>query len=425
MQNITSLASPHRLQINIEAEPAATGPETDSQQKPGGMMEDQQFRQEVRDWLSANFPPALTGVNGLIFQGDAHAAAASKDFQAWRKAMADKGWGTPTWDKAYGGAGLSPAQAKIIAQELSAIGAFNPIRSYGTMMLGPTLLEFGTEEQRLQHLPRISTHELRWCQGFSEPGAGSDLASLQMKCVDAGDHWVVSGQKIWTSGADQADWCFALVRTDTSVKHGGISFLLIDMKSPGVEARPIVLISGSTHFCEVFFNDVKVPKGNLVGAVNQGWNIAKRLLQFERSSLSEVKTDVTPLAPIAHAMLGTDEEGRIADADARARIVHNAMRHAAYLQTVRRFNEEARNGGPGNGVSTLKNLWSGIVQRRAELLVEVLGADGLGWSGDAYPADAREATRALLHSKAFSIYGGSYEIQNNITAKRSLGLPDR
>jgi len=188
MQNITSLASPHRLQINIEAEPAATGPETDSQQKPGGMVEDQQFRQEVRDWLSANFPPALTGVNGLIFQGDAHAAAASKDFQAWRKAMADKGWGTPTWDKAYGGAGLSPAQAKIIAQELSAIGAFNPIRSYGTMMLGPTLLEFGTEEQRLQHLPRISTHELRWCQGFSEPGAGSDLASLQMKCVDAGDH---------------------------------------------------------------------------------------------------------------------------------------------------------------------------------------------------------------------------------------------
>ncbi|NKJ02616.1 alkylation response protein AidB-like acyl-CoA dehydrogenase [Novosphingobium sp. SG707] len=364
-------------------------------------------------------------MNGLIFQGDAHAAAASKDFQAWRKAMADKGWGTPTWDKAYGGAGLSPAQAKIIAQELSAIGAFNPIRSYGTMMLGPTLLEFGTEEQRLQHLPRISTHELRWCQGFSEPGAGSDLASLQMKCVDAGDHWVVSGQKIWTSGADQADWCFALVRTDTSVKHGGISFLLIDMKSPGVEARPIVLISGSTHFCEVFFNDVKVPKGNLVGAVNQGWNIAKRLLQFERSSLSEVKTDVTPLAPIAHAMLGTDEEGRIADVDARARIVHNAMRHTAYLQTVRRFNEEARNGGPGNGVSTLKNLWSGIVQRRAELLVEVLGADGLGWSGDAYPADAREATRALLHSKAFSIYGGSYEIQNNITAKRSLGLPDR
>ena len=388
-------------------------------------MADQDFRQEVRDWLAANFPPALTGVNGLIFQGDARAAAASADFQIWRQRMADKGWGTPTWAKAYGGAGLSAEQAKIIAQELTAIGAFNPIRSYGTMMLGPTLLEFGTHEQCLEHLPRISTHEVRWCQGFSEPGAGSDLASLQMKCVDKGDHWLVSGQKIWTSGADQADWCFALVRTDTSVKHKGISFLLIDMKSEGVEARPIVLISGSTHFCEVFFNDVKVPKGNLVGDLNNGWTIAKRLLQFERSSLSEVKTDVTPLAPVAHAMLGTDEAGRIANPEMRGRIVHNAMRHAAYLQTVRRFNEEARNGGLGNGASTLKNLWSGIVQRRAELLVEVLGAEGLGWSGDAYPAQSREATRALLHSKAFSIYGGSYEIQNNITAKRSLGLPDR
>ncbi|WP_068086751.1 acyl-CoA dehydrogenase family protein [Novosphingobium rosa] len=388
-------------------------------------MDDQQFRQEVRAWLSAHFPSALAGVNPLIFQGDARAAAASTDFQTWRQAMADKGWGTPTWAKRYGGAELPEAQAQIIAQELAAIGAFNPIRSYGTMMLGPTLLEFGTEEQRLEHLPKISRHELRWCQGFSEPGAGSDLASLQMKCVDKGDHWLVSGQKIWTSGADQAGWCFALVRTDTSVKHNGISFLLIDMASPGVEARPIVLISGSTHFCEVFFNDVKVPKGNLVGQLNKGWTIAKRLLQFERASLSEVKTDVVPLAPIAHAMLGTDPEGRIADPLLRGRILHNAMRHAAYLQTVRRLSEEARHGGPNNGVSTLKNLWSGIVQRRAELMIEVQGFDGLGWSGEGYSKDGLEATRALLHSKAFSIYGGSYEIQNNITAKRSLGLPDR
>jgi alkylation response protein AidB-like acyl-CoA dehydrogenase len=238
-----------------------------------------------------------------------------------------------------------------------------------------------------------------------------------------GDHWLVNGQKIWTSGADQADWCFALVRTDTSHKQRGISFLLIDMKSPGVEFRPIVLISGSTHFCEVFFTDVKVPKGNLVGPVNGGWTVAKRLLQFERGSLSEVKTDMTPLAPLAHRHVGTDAEGRIADADLRGRLIDNAMRQSAYTAMLRRFAEEAKSGGPSNGVSATKNLWSDIAQERAELLLEVLGANGLGWSGQGYAAGEYEVTRAMLHSKAFSIYGGSYEVQNNITAKQSLGLP--
>ncbi|MGC4250651.1 MAG: acyl-CoA dehydrogenase family protein, partial [Sphingobium sp.] len=305
---------------------------------------------------------------------------------------------------------------------MTAIGAFNPIRSFGTMMLGPTLLEYGNEEQKLEHLPPIAGHEQRWCQGFSEPGAGSDLASLQTRCVDMGDHWLVDGQKIWTSGADQADWCFALVRTDTSRKQGGISFLLIDMKSPGVEARPIVLISGSTHFCEVFFNDVKVPKGNLVGEVNQGWTIAKRLLQFERNSLSEVKAEITSLAPLAHRHVGTDALGRIDNPDLRARMIRNAMRHEAYMATVRRFGQESKSGAD-TAISALKNLWSEIIQQRSELLVELLGSNGLGWAGAGYAEDELEATRAWLHSKAFSIYGGSYEVQNNITAKRTLGLP--
>ena len=387
-------------------------------------MEQDDFRQEVRQWFGKNFPPALTGMSVLTFQLDAHAAAANPDYQLWRQRMAEQGWGVPTWPRRYGGADLSDGQAEIIAQELAAIGAFNPIRSYGTMMLGPTLLEYGTEAQKLEHLPWIARHERRWCQGFSEPGAGSDLASLQMKCADMGDHWLVNGQKIWTSGADEADWCFALVRTDTSRKQDGISFLLIDMASSGIEARPIVLISGSTHFSEVFFNEVKVPKDNLIGEVNAGWSIAKRLLQFERSSLSEVKTEVIPLADIAHHYAGTDAQGRIRDADLRARLIHNGMRYAAYMQTVRRFNAESHHGTAGNGVSVLKNLWSTIIQKRAELLCEVMGADGLGWSGDDdYRADGLEATRALLHSKAFSIYGGSYEVQNNITAKRALGLP--
>lgn len=385
----------------------------------------QDFRQEVRSWLAENFPAELKGVDGTIYQSNVHAAAADPNYQLWRERFASVGWGVPTWPVRYGGAGLGAEEAAIIGEEMQRIGAFNPIRSFGTMMLGPTLLEYGTEEQKQAHLPYIANHKRRWCQGFSEPGAGSDLASLQTKCMDMGGHWLVSGQKIWTSGADQADWCFCLVRTDTSRKQGGISFLLIDMKSPGVEARPIVLISGVTHFCEVFFTDVKVPKENLVGEVNGGWTVAKRLLQFERDSLSGVRSGLGSLAPLAHQYVGTDAEGRIADSDLRGRMIHNAMRASAYAATLERFRDEAGEGrGPSNGVSVLKNLWSGIAQERAELEVEILGSQGLGWGDDGYSDDERAITRHWLHSKAYSIYGGSYEVQNNITAKRSLDLPD-
>ena len=387
-------------------------------------MDDHGFRLKARAWLAENFPSELAGLNGQIFQGDARAAAECADFQVWRERMADKGWGVPTWPSRFGGADLTEAQAKIIGEELAALGGFNPIRSFGSMMLGPTLLEYGTEEQKAQHLPPIARHELRWCQGFSEPGAGSDLASLKTKCTDIGDWWLVNGQKIWTSGADQADWCFALVRTDTSVKQGGISFLLIDMKSPGVDPRPIVLISGSTHFCEVFFSDVKVPKDNMVGGLNQGWGVAKRLLQHERSNISTVRTDMTPLAGLAHRYAGTDSEGRIADADLRGRLVRNAMRQDAYARMLIHFAEEASNGGPSNRVSVSKNLWSTIAQDRTELAIEAMGYEGLGWSDQGYRVEEAEAVRAFLHARCFSIYGGSYEVQANITAKRSLGLPE-
>ena len=387
-------------------------------------MDDQDFRFEARAWLAESFPPALAGVNGLVFQGDARAAAENADYQVWRVRMADKGWGVPTWPRRFGGADLSEVQVKVLAEEMIAISAFNPIRSFGTMMLGPTLLEYGTEEQKEQHLPPIARHELRWCQGFSEPGAGSDLASLKTKCIDMGDHWLVNGQKIWTSGADQADWCFALVRTDTSVKQAGISFLLIDMKSEGVEPRPIVLISGSTHFCEVFFNDVKVPKSNMVAGLNKGWDVAKRLLQHERSNISAVRADMTALAGVAHQYLGTDAQGRIADSDLRSRLVRNAMRQDAYTRMIHQFAEEANNSGPSNRVSVSKNLWSAIAQDRSELLIELMGYNGLGWTGQGYDAEETEAVRAFLHARAFSIYGGSHEVQANITAKRSLGLPE-
>src|SRR5271165_3660613 len=248
----------------------------------GGDME--AFRGEVRTWLAANFPPALKA-DPAAQLAQAMGGSPTADAALWTRRMGEKGWGTPTWPAAYGGGGLTRAEARALGEEMAAIGARNPIGGMGVMMFGPTLLEVGTEAQKHRHIPPIVRGELRWCQGYSEPGAGSDLASLQTRCEDKGDHWLVNGQKIWTSGANLADWCFCLVRTDPTRKHDGISFLLIDMRSEGVETRPIKLISGASPFCETFFTDVRVPKENLVGPLNGGWTIAKRLLQHERSGM--------------------------------------------------------------------------------------------------------------------------------------------
>ncbi|RVT94766.1 acyl-CoA dehydrogenase family protein [Sphingomonas crocodyli] len=382
------------------------------------------FRAEARAWLEANFPPSLAFKNPVPYQNDAPYAEGDPDWIVWRDRMAEKGWGAPGWPKMYGGGELDHEQTKILTQEMRRIGAFNPMKMTGYTMLGPTLLEFGTEEQKAQHLPGVAKGVTRWCQGFSEPGAGSDLASLQTKCVDMGDHYLVEGQKIWTSGANHADWCFALVRTDTSSKQGGISFLLIDMKSEGVETRPITLISGSTHFCEMFLNAVKVPKENLVGEINKGWGIAKRLLQFERDSLSEGRGEGVPLLPLAQERVGTDAEGRIADSDLRTRLVAHAMRAQAYNLTMGRIAAEGKAGQRNDAlVPVLKNLGSDVAQVRADLIMEILGEQGLGWSGEGYSDVELDASHQWLHARAFSIYGGSFEIQNNIAAKVLLGLP--
>ena len=246
------------------------------------------FRSETREWLEANCPPTMRtpmseadviwGGTGQVFH--------NPEAKLWLERMGEKGWTAPEWPSEYGGGGLSRGEAAILRQELARIKARPPLYSFGLWMFGPALLEFGSEEQKKRFLPDIVMGKTRWCQGYSEPGAGSDLADLQTKCEDKGDHYLINGQKVWTSYANHADWIFCLVRTDTSVKHGGISFILFDMKSEGVETRPILLISGSSPFCETFFTDVKVPKDQLVGEVNGGWTIAKRLLQFERQSIS-------------------------------------------------------------------------------------------------------------------------------------------
>ena len=382
------------------------------------------FRAEARAWLATHFPPSLAHKDSVALRNDPQVAATEPDFAIWRTRVVEQRWGAPTWPTQLGGGGLSACEAEVLSQEMTRIGAFNPIRGNGLVMLGPTLLEFGTPEQKAEHIPKIARGETRWCQGFSEPGAGSDLASLRTKCIDQDTHWLVTGQKIWTSFAHNADWCFALVRTDTARKHAGISMLLIDMRSPGIEVRPIVLINGETHFCEVFFNDVRVPKPNMVGPVNEGWKIAARLMQHERAGLSEGHDSGTDLLELARKYVGVDELGRIADPDLRSRLIRHVMRAAAHAQTLRRKVAESEAlRAPIKDISALKNLGSDIAQARAELAMEILDCAGLGWEGDRFSAHELELTREWLRSKAYSIYGGTREIQNNITAKRVLGLP--
>ncbi|WP_332770111.1 acyl-CoA dehydrogenase family protein [Phenylobacterium sp.] len=386
------------------------------------------FRADARAWLEANFPKSLRGDPEALQALAMSPAEATGDWAVWKERMGARGWGVPTWPAAYGGGGLSPAEARVLQQEMAAIGAVNPIGGMGVGMFGPTLLEYGTEEQKKKWIPDIVTAKVRWCQGFSEPGAGSDLASLQTRAEDKGDHFLVNGSKIWTSGAQYADMIFCLVRTDTTKKHEGISFVVFEMHQPGVEVRPILLIAGNSPFCETFITDVKVPKENLIGPLNGGWSVAKRLLQHERSGMNgsrgaSVKPDA--LGVIAKKYVGEDEQGRLADSDLRTRIVMNEIDQKALQQTVRRAALEAKgNSGPSAATSIMKNANMKIAQDRAELTLEFMGHQGLGWDGEGFSDEERTAVRAWLSGKAGSIYGGSNEVQNNIISKRILGLPD-
>jgi alkylation response protein AidB-like acyl-CoA dehydrogenase len=331
------------------------------------------------------------------------------------------------WPKEYGGGGLSGEENRVLQQELSRLEARPPLMSFGVWMLGPVLLEYATEAQKKTFLPPIVRGEVRWCQGYSEPGAGSDLAGLQTRAEDCGDHFLVNGQKVWTSYADQADWIFCLVRTDTKVKHEGISFLLFDMASPGVEARPIKLISGSSPFCETFFDDVKVPKDHLVGKLNGGWDIAKRLLQYERQNISAGGFGGgagLEIEDAAKEYVGA-ADGRIADPDLRARVAAHKMDAKAFSLTVRRAEQESKaTKGPSPAVSIIKYAAASLNQEKCELMVEALGLQGLGWEGDGFDPSALRQTRAWLRSKGNSIEGGTSEVNLNVIAKRVLGLMD-
>ncbi|MDB5457420.1 MAG: acyl-CoA dehydrogenase [Caulobacter sp.] len=395
-----------------------------------GATELDTFRAETRAWLEANYPPSLHAPMGEDEApwGGRDMVWKNADAKLWLDRMAQRGWTAPTWPKAYGGGGLSKAEAKVLEQELRRLKARPALVSFGIWMLGPVLLEYATEDQKQRFIPPIVRGEIRWCQGYSEPGAGSDLASLQTKCEDQGDHYLINGQKVWTSYADQADWIFCLVRTDTAKKHEGISFVLFDMASSGVEARPIRLISGSSPFCETFFDDVKVPKDQLVGKLNGGWDIAKRLLQYERQNISASGFGGgggLDLVDVAKKEIGVDAQGRLDDGDLRARISAHRMDTHAFMLTVRRAEQESKAGhGPSAATSIIKYAAAKLNQERYELMVEAMGLQGLGWEGEGFDKDELAVTRGWLRSKGNSIEGGTSEVNLNVVAKRVLGLLD-
>jgi alkylation response protein AidB-like acyl-CoA dehydrogenase len=389
-----------------------------------------EFRDDVRAFIARACPPALRGHGGEGFSGG-RKVPIGDDFRHWFDACLERGYTVPMWPREYGGAALSRPQFLVLRAEMAAAGAPVPLGGMGVTMIGPTLLEHGSDEQKRRHLPKIASGEVRWCQGYSEPGAGSDLASLRTRAEDMGDHFVVNGTKIWTSGAQYADWIFCLVRTDPQApKHDGISFLLFSMESPGVSVRPIRLISGVSPFCQCFFDNVRVPKEDLVGARNRGWTIAKRLLQHERSSLSGLGGAGTAgQGPSATRLLAQQRvglrDGRIADAALRARVIDTDIQARALALAQRRAQEENLSGGtPTFVTSVFKYLNSELAKRRQELAVSLLGFDGIGWEGMPFAEDDLAATRAWLRGKAGTIAGGSSEVQLNIVAKRVIGLPD-
>ena len=392
------------------------------------MTDINEFRAQTRAWLEENCPAGARGP-GQIPNGSTKIEIKDGEVRLWLERMIEKGWTVPTWPTEYGGGGLSTAEYLVLLEEMRRLGARPALSSFGTSMIGPTLLEMGTDAQKARHLPRIARAEVEWCQGYSEPGSGSDLASLRTRAEDAGDHFVINGQKIWTSGAQYADWMFALVRTDPDApKHDGISFLLLAMDQPGVSVKPIGLISGESPFCETFFDNAVASKEDLVGELNKGWTVGKRLLQHERSGMESLASGgaarAASVVDIARDCVGVDN-GRIADAGVRAEVLDYEMNSVALSLAQRRVVEEASDGRtPGPVTSIFKVYGSELQQDYYDLATRLRGTLGFGWEGETFTDEALETTRRWLYYRAASIYSGSNEIQRNIIAKRVLGLPD-
>ena len=387
------------------------------------------FRAETRDWLEANVPASMRepvrGEADVNWGGRNADYSRNPDQKLYMDRMAGRGWTVPDWPSEYGGGGLSPAETKILREEMKRIGARNPLSSFGISMLGPALLKYGSEEQKLDHLPKIARGEIRWCQGYSEPNAGSDLAGLATSAVSNGDDYIVNGQKVWTSYADQADWIFCLVRTSKDSKQGGISFLLFDMASPGVSTKPILLISGYSPFCETFFDNVRVPKKNRVHDENKGWDVAKYLLGHEREMISGfglAATGPDPLIEGAKQTVGLNDRGELADPLLRGQLALFEVRSKAFAAMSERFIDELKAGRAHPAQpSMMKYYGTELNKTRHELVMASGGSDALEWESEATNRGA--TARTWLRTKANSIEGGTSEVQLNIVAKRILELP--
>jgi len=398
------------------------------------LIDHTEYRAEIAAWLVDNCPAGARGP-GQVANGSSKIELES-DVAKWLEACVEQGLTAPTWPKEYGGGGLSNSEAKVFYEEMGKIKARSPLVGMGMSMIGPTLLEYGTDEQKQRHLPKIVRGEVQWCQGYSEPNAGSDLAALMSRAEDQGDHYEITGQKIWTSGAATADWMFILVRTDFDApKHEGISFMLLTMDQPGVTVKPIQLISGISPFCETFFDSASALKEDLVGELNKGWTVGKRLLQFERSGIGGLSGGARPAQPgaglvkVAKSYIGevaTDStQTRILDPAIRQQVTTLNMNRSAFQLTAQRANEENKSGIPGAATSIFKLYGAALQQDGAALKRELMGFSGLGADNSAGFSDEElNTTSEWLGSKATTIYGGSNEIQANIIAKRVLGLPE-
>jgi acyl-CoA dehydrogenase len=379
------------------------------------------FRAETRLWLEANAPQGIRDLpegESSACWGGRNWVFRSEDQRVWLARMADKGWTAPEWPKDYGGGGLSRDEARILQQEMRRIKAKEPLESMGIWMLGPALLKYGSEALKREHLPKIVRGEIRWAQGYSEPGAGSDLASVQTRAEDDGEDFIVNGSKIWTSFGDKCDWIFALVRSEPKApKHLGISFLLIDMANPGVSTRPIKLIAGDSPFTQTFFDNVRVPRSNIVGERGRGWDVAKYLLQHERSMIGARPQSSLGDETVARFALRTlGKDGLAREAALRADIAQFEMDAWAMGIALERNRDQAKAGTMlATASSILKLLGTELNKRRCELVMSIGGVDALG----THTAHARD----WLHAPTGTIAGGSTEIQLNILAKRALGLP--
>ncbi len=393
------------------------------------------FREEARAWVRENAPKSLWGTSGSGpfegYWGGTKCTEADPDLLRWRDLGIEKQWTAPSWPVEYGGGGLGRAHEEVIHAEMKTIGVPRPVAGQGLAMFGPVLLEYGNDAQRARHLPAIARGEVRWCQGYSEPNAGSDLANLQLRAERTGDAFVLNGQKVWTSHADLSDWIYCLARTDATLpkKQMGISVLMVDLGTPGITVRRIDLISGYSPFCETFFEDVSVPAENLVGVENEGWAIAKAILGHERSSIGRsiarqpgsAQRDVVDRA---RKHLGP-AEGPLRDPLIRDEITRLGMLEEAFHLTLARIQQSTESGTPGPEGSITKIVGSELKQMRFELGMKVAGLQGLGWEGPGFDAEDLQYTRDWLRSRASTIEGGSSEIQKNIVSKRVLGLPER